>query len=58
MVYEDDMYKILVNVDKYQPEVMIKTVVMPSVEAKHDRRHQMAGILHSEFYQSSLFREA
>ena len=40
VVYEDDMYKILVNVDKYQPEeLMIKTVDNTVVvEAKHEEK--------------------
>jgi len=40
VVYEDDMYKILVNVDKYQPEeLMIKTVDNAVVvEAKHEEK--------------------
>jgi len=40
VVYEDDLYKILVNVDKYQPEeLMIKTVDNSVVvEAKHEEK--------------------
>ena len=40
VVYEDDLYKILVNVDKYQPEeLMIKTVDNNVVvEAKHEEK--------------------
>merc|ERR1711879_65408 len=40
VVYEDDLYKILVNVDKYLPEeLMIKTVDNNVVvEAKHEEK--------------------
>jgi len=40
IVYEDDMYKILINVEKYQPEeLMIKTVdTNVIVEAKHEEK--------------------
>merc|ERR1711902_25936 len=40
VVYEDDLYKILINVDKYQPEeLMIKTVDNNViVEAKHEEK--------------------
>jgi len=40
VVYEDDMYKILINVEKYQPEeLMIKTVdTNVIVEAKHEEK--------------------
>merc|ERR1711936_925537 len=39
VVYEDDLYKILVNVDKYLPEeLMIKTVDNIVVEAKHEEK--------------------
>ena len=40
VVYEDDMYKILINVEKYQPEeLMIKTIDNNVVvEAKHEEK--------------------